>query len=392
MKLAYFSFTRFPGEKANSRQIALMCHWFARQGVETTLVAARRRWQSPECRGLQPQDLFRFYGVEGFGLVVLPCLDWVTPGPSSPVEFLTQSLLSLSYAFHAMRWAAGAGRSADVFYTRDPLLAWCLHLAGIQRAKIYLEVHSVEHTSPWLWRFGFAACAGIIAMTRGIERELRVLGFKGRAIVCPDAIDPAAFSATGKLFASPHKVIGYFGRFRSLEAEKGLYDAIDAFAIVSKQVPDAELRLIGGSEPEVREYKAVVEKLGSQGRVVVQGFIDPKKIPACINSFDVCLLPLPFNRHFAYCVSPLKLFEYMALGKPIVATTLPALLEVLQDGRNAVLVEPSNPESLAQGILRVLRDKALATRIGAQARADALEKYTWEKRAQAILGMMKEVA
>jgi glycosyltransferase involved in cell wall biosynthesis len=85
-----------------------------------------------------------------------------------------------------------------------------------------------------------------------------------------------------------------------------------------------------------------------------------------------------------YYTSPLKLFEYMAAGVPVVASDLPALREVLRDGENAVLVAPDDPGALAQGIRRVLEDKPLADRLAAQARRDA-QAHTWTARAQAIL-------
>jgi len=82
----------------------------------------------------------------------------------------------------------------------------------------------------------------------------------------------------------------------------------------------------------------------------------------------------------SHYTSPLKLFEYMASRRPIVASDLPSLREVLRDGENAVLVKPDNPRALAEGIERALSDAELAARIGRQARED-VEQYTWEKRA-----------
>jgi glycosyltransferase involved in cell wall biosynthesis len=78
------------------------------------------------------------------------------------------------------------------------------------------------------------------------------------------------------------------------------------------------------------------------------------------------------------------MFEYMAAGKPIVATKLPSVMEVLKDGVNAVLVEPDNPAALAQGIQHIALDQAFARKIGENARRD-VNNHTWQRRAGKIL-------
>jgi glycosyltransferase involved in cell wall biosynthesis len=82
--------------------------------------------------------------------------------------------------------------------------------------------------------------------------------------------------------------------------------------------------------------------------------------------------------------SPIKLFEYMASRRPIVATSLPSIKEILKDGSNALLVGPDDVDLLVKGIKRVLEDHALAEKLAAQAGSD-VKKYTWEKRVKRIL-------
>jgi glycosyltransferase involved in cell wall biosynthesis len=83
----------------------------------------------------------------------------------------------------------------------------------------------------------------------------------------------------------------------------------------------------------------------------------------------------------------MKMFEYMASQRPIVASDLPSIREVLSEN-NAVLIEPDNPQSLAEGIKKALTDKELSQRISQQTQTD-VEEYTWDKRAQKILEFIK---
>jgi len=107
-------------------------------------------------------------------------------------------------------------------------------------------------------------------------------------------------------------------------------------------------------------------------------------------TFDVLVLPNTPGRVSAAYTSPLKLFEYMASGRPIVASDLPALREVLRPDGNAVLVEAGDAGALAAGLARVLADPALASRLAAQARAD-VRAYTWDSRAGRIEALLEAV-
>jgi glycosyltransferase involved in cell wall biosynthesis len=100
---------------------------------------------------------------------------------------------------------------------------------------------------------------------------------------------------------------------------------------------------------------------------------------------DVLVLPHSMKYvHSAYYTSPLKLFEYMAAGVPIVASDLPSNREVIRHGQNGWLVEPDNPGALAQAIHRLLEDRDEAEELAKQATHD-VQRYTWERRAGEIL-------
>ena len=114
------------------------------------------------------------------------------------------------------------------------------------------------------------------------------------------------------------------------------------------------------------------------------------EVPYWLRACDVLTIPFPWNVHMAYYTSPMKLFEYMASGVPIVASDLPSLCEVLHHEENAVLVAPGDALSLANGISRLLNDQKLAARIAERAAVDAVQ-YTWKRRVQLILASIKVI-
>jgi glycosyltransferase involved in cell wall biosynthesis len=96
-------------------------------------------------------------------------------------------------------------------------------------------------------------------------------------------------------------------------------------------------------------------------------------------------MPLPRTEHFANYASPLKLFEYMASGRALVASDLPSWADVLREGENALLVPPDDSAALAGAIVRLRADAGLRARLAAAAKADAYAKYTWVGRTRMVI-------
>jgi glycosyltransferase involved in cell wall biosynthesis len=108
-----------------------------------------------------------------------------------------------------------------------------------------------------------------------------------------------------------------------------------------------------------------------------------------MRAFDVCTLPSPWTPFFAYYTSPLKLFEYMVSGTPIVASDLPAFTEIITHEQSALLFPPSDSQALAAALRRLRDDPALGGQLAARARQDA-NQYTWRARAETLLAFAEE--
>jgi len=180
--------------------------------------------------------------------------------------------------------------------------------------------------------------------------------------------------------------IGYAGH---LYPWKGVDLVIEAVAALK----DTRGLIIGGheKEPDLARVTAFADQLNCASRITFTGLIPPGEVAARLRAADVVTLPNPASAISSEFTSPLKLFEYMASGRPIVASNLPSLREVLRHEGNALLVEPGNPQALTAGVLRIKEDPALGRRLAAQATED-VQAFTWARRAERLEALFSDVA
>jgi len=150
--------------------------------------------------------------------------------------------------------------------------------------------------------------------------------------------------------------------------------------------------IIGGheAEPDLARLDKLARDLDCRSRVTFTGLLTPGEARRRLQDAHVLVVPNPRSAISTEFTSPLKLFEYMAAGRPIVASDLPSIREVLTDGYNALLVEPENPQALTDGVRRIKDDSALGERLAAQALQDVRE-FTWERRAARLEGLLQQV-
>ncbi len=164
-------------------------------------------------------------------------------------------------------------------------------------------------------------------------------------------------------------------------------DTVISLLAEETNAPPMKLVLVGDG-PARRELEEQAHTLGLRERVVFLGLVQHDRIPEIVSSFDIALQP----RVVAYA-SPLKIFEYMALGRAIVAPDQPNIREVLSHERNALLFDPNNPKAMSAAILRLVRDPELRARLGNAAREAIIARdYTWAGNARRVLAVAKPLA
>jgi glycosyltransferase involved in cell wall biosynthesis len=155
------------------------------------------------------------------------------------------------------------------------------------------------------------------------------------------------------------------------------------FAGAVAQVEGLRGLLVGGRQDDVERMRRTVKE-NDWRNIEVVGHVSPSEVPFYQVAADILVLPNSAQAEISRSyTSPLKLFEYMAAERPIIASDLPSLREVLNED-NALLVTPDDANALAAALRQLLADPALGQRLAHHARRD-VEAYSWRARAEQIL-------
>jgi len=203
-------------------------------------------------------------------------------------------------------------------------------------------------------------------------------------IVNPNGVDTERFqpcaSDVRERYGIPADtvVVGFAGNFRQYHRIDLLIDAVQQI-----EEPDVRALIVGTGPPEIiQAFRSRIADVCKK-RFVFTGAVPFAEMPAHLAACDILMAP----RDPAIHGSPIKLFEYMAVGKVVAAARVGQQDGVIQDGVNGCLFEPT-VEGACEVLRRLAVDPALRARLGAQARADAVEKHSWERNVTAILDAM----
>lgn len=203
-----------------------------------------------------------------------------------------------------------------------------------------------------------------------------------RIVVLPNAVDVERFrpypASRGQLRSrfgvGEEPLILFVGSFFPYQDVELL---LRSFRIVLEGYPRARLILVGEGEQHAQMVQ-YAHSLGLGNSVQFTGFLPHDEIPMLISAADVAIAPYKKIDERRFLGSSMKLVEYMACGAAVVATKIGQLQEVIRMDENGILVPPGEAEALAHAIQRLLHDPSLRSRLGEQARKDAIQAYSWE--------------
>lgn len=354
MKLLYATSARFPSPLANRIQVAAMAKaLWATLGDDFVLGIAENRGQAFDGR----------VAVLGIGTK------------------------SVRLAWRYLRLAKRVGVS-DIYCREEKLLALIVCYAWLTRAciRLWYEAHELTYLRSWWFRPILRRVAGIITLTQGTKDLLVRDGIlAGRIHIAPDAVDYVAFAhLPGKVDARSALDLPQGSRIALYTGTIEGWKGVDTFYASASYLPSDVLVLIVGG----RGLSDFEPEHPANERVRYAGHVPHERIPLYLAAADVLVVPNS-ARHpsSAIATSPMKVFEYMASGRPILASDVPSLREPLDD-TTALFVTPDDPVALADGIRAALDEHEASTR-RARAAQERARTHSWDERVRDILSFMQ---
>lgn len=395
MTVLYFADTRFPIERANGVQTMATCHALAARGHDVTLVT-RPDTARPA------RDPSGFYDLPALPRLRFESIPRAPGGRAGRIRFLLSALTRVATARDA------------VVYTRDLGLAdFLLQRPSVRRAPVVYESHGVTavvsreqpallgrpeltpsarklHRLDRRERRVWLRAGACVTITHALAEDLRARhGPRDGVFVAPDGARAASAdeSRDADVTASDDRpVAAYAGH---LYPWKGA----DVFVRALALAPGVRGLLVGGhpGESDLARIRGLVDELGLTDRVEITGLVPPGDVGRRLAGATILVLPNTASTISDRYTSPLKLFEYLRLGRPIVASDLTAIREVLTHGSTGWLVPPGDPAALGTAIATLAGDPTLSAAMGAAARA-LLPDYTWDARAARLEAALEAAA
>ena len=229
----------------------------------------------------------------------------------------------------------------------------------------------------------FRDATGLIAVSEAIKTYLEEYpGAKQRVHVIPNGVNPERFSSDVKPLLSQSPGIFTVGFVGTLKPWHGLSVLVDAFDRLQPKRSDTRL-LIVGDGPERENLVADLSSRGLLEAVHFTGAVTPDDIPGWLAAMDVAVAPYPDQTDFYF--SPLKVYEYMAAGLPVVTSRIGQLSTVINDGVNGLLCPPGDAIALAEALARLHRSPEFGVRLGQMARETMRRHHSWDEVARRIL-------
>jgi len=278
----------------------------------------------------------------------------------------------------------------DIVHLHEPLMPVLPYMVLLNsRAVNVATFHAYSGSMPW-----YSALKPYMSFVLGrLDARIAVSApardfvssyFEADYRIVPNGIDVSAYDDRVEPFpwandGTPR--ILFVGRFD--ETRKGFRYLLEAMPLVQQQFPNARLLVVGTGK--IEKYAAMMDRLGIRG-VEFKGFVSNEDKARYYASCDISCAPSIGGESFGYVV-----VEPMAAGKPLIASRIPGYASVVTHEENGLLVEPRNPQALALGIVRLLADRDLRMRLGANGRQSA-QQYDWPRVAARVLEVYRDAA
>ena len=236
----------------------------------------------------------------------------------------------------------------------------------------------------------FNAAGIIVAVSQGVADYLDTYReARGHVHVIANGVDARRFPdkpVEPKRMSSDPFVIGFVG---SLRPWHGLDVLAESFRLLHERVPSCQL-LVVGDGPCASNIHNMLSEHNLLSNAELTGAVKPEAIPELLARMDVAVAPYPEAKKFYF--SPLKVYEYMAAGIPVVVSRIGQLESLVENGRNGLTCTPGDAKSFSQALEQIYLDPALAKRLGKAGRRTIREHHTWNKVLKNILLLAEDLS
>lgn len=364
---------RFPGEKAAAIFAAKDAEAFADEGIKVILIVPRRIGRSP----INPYDYYKIR--KNFRIVYLPVIDLMF----LPFAYKTFFWISfISFSISSFLYVLFKATRNDIIYSNEPPP---LLLASFVFPLTFYEMQDFPESKIKLFGLILKRISFISLSNRWKKEEMKkVFSVPAHKMLYePNAVDFSEFDITvGKEEARSRLSLPFDKKIIVYTGHLYRWKGVDVLALAARELSDKYLvYFVGGTEDDQKRFR---EMYGDCKNIVISGLKPHSEIPLWQKAADVLVLPNTAKEKISkYYTSPMKLFEYMASKRPIVASRVPSLAGTVDD-KSVIFVEPDNPQELARAIENTCDDSKLAESVSSSA-YELVKNFTWEKRAQRII-------
>ncbi|MGH1440777.1 MAG: glycosyltransferase family 4 protein [Cellvibrionaceae bacterium] len=389
MRVFYISPSVIPSRAANSIHVVNMCEAFTQHDCEVTLFVRSMNKDKSKCKCI----LNDFYGVDNKKINVEPYASNVSRGAELVIAFK---------AFGAFLKEKIKGSEPNYIVSRNLYAA--VLIALLFRKRLVYETHAPEKGLRKILQKHVVqsdrVCVVVISQAlKSIITEMydlpdsTIMVLHDAARAGKIAIDEDEKKILQEKFLGEEvelpkyeKIVGYFGH---LYSGRGI-DIIEGLAVINKNFA---FIVYGGNDKEITDFR----KNNSSSNLFFMGHISPERVQTAMSMMDVLLMPYQKSVSVgvkgvdtAQWMSPMKMFEYMSTGVPIISSDLPVLREVLTHGENALLAKADSVEEWSSALQQIYVSKSLEKKLGRSAFREYQDKYTWKKRVEIMMSFLSD--
>ncbi len=236
----------------------------------------------------------------------------------------------------------------------------------------------------------FSGCSKLIAVTGGVKKGLMDSYSipESKIVVINNGANTELFIPMDKekvkCDLNLDSSLYYICFVGNLIPWQGVEYLIKAAPLILKKYSDTRFLVVGDGVMK-KEWMKLAEDLSLLDKFIFTGRIPYEKVPMYINASDICVAPFIKERNSKIGLSALKTYEYLACGKPLVASSIPGVKDLIELSGSGISVEPENPEELAAAVIKLLPNESAKNSMGDKGRRYIVENHSWSSVAKRVL-------